>query len=109
LSEFAYLAHTSYSEGFPYFANEFLCQGLPLFGHEEWWDPYGYDILKWTYDPERQDQNLLNLKTLFGKDFNEEYYKMRTHITQTHLDRIDNNWAFLTDRLITMIENLISH
>ena len=30
LSEFAYLAHISYSEGFPYFANEFLCQGLPL-------------------------------------------------------------------------------
>lgn len=106
LSEFAYLAHTSYSEGFPYFANEFLCQGLPLFGHEEWWDPYGYDILKWTYDPTRQGQNLSNLKTLLSDDFKEDYYVMRQKLIQTHLDRPDNNWSFLTDQLVEMVEKL---
>jgi hypothetical protein len=106
LSNFAYLAHTSYSEGFPYFANEFLCQGLPLFGHEEWWEPYGHDILKWTYDPARQDQNLSNLNRLLSDEFKDEYYKMRQELVQTHLDRKDNNWNFLTDKLITMVETL---
>jgi hypothetical protein len=48
LHKYAYLAHVSYSEGFPYFANEFLTQGLPLFGNEVWWEPYGYDCLKWS-------------------------------------------------------------
>jgi hypothetical protein len=107
LSEFAYLAHTSYSEGFPYFANEFLCQGLPLYGHEEWWEPYGNDILKWTYDPSRQSQNLTNLKTLLSDDFKDNYYKMRNELIQTHLDRKDNNWNFLIDKLFIMIENLL--
>jgi hypothetical protein len=107
LSEFAYLAHVSYSEGFPYFANEFLCQGLPLFGHEEWWDPYGHDRLKWTYDPARQDQNLANLKVLLSDGFKGEYYRMRQELIQTHLDRNDNNWGFLTDKLITMIESML--
>lgn len=109
LSEYAYLAHTSYSEGFPYFANEFLCQGLPLYGHEEWWEPYGHDILKWTYDPARQDQNLSNLKTLLSDDFKEEYYKLRNDVIQKHLDRSDNNWSALTDKLIVMIENLLAN
>ena len=109
LSEYAYLAHTSYSEGFPYFANEFLAQGLPLYGHEEWWEPYGHDILKWTYDPERQDQNLSNLKILLSDDFKEPYYKMRNKLIQSHLDRTDNNWSTLTDKLIIMIEDLLAN
>jgi hypothetical protein len=109
LSEYAYLAHTSYSEGFPYFANEFLTQGLPLYGHEEWWEPYGHDILKWTYDPDRQDQNLSNLKILLSNDFKEEYYRMRREVIQTHLDRTDNNWNTFTDKIIVMIEDLLAN
>jgi hypothetical protein len=106
LSEYAYLAHTSYAEGFPYFANEFLTQGLPLYGHEEWWEPYGHDILKWTYDPARQGQNLANLKILLDDEFKEDYYKMRNELVQTHLNRTDNNWNTFTDKIITMIEEL---
>lgn len=107
LNEYAYLAHISYSEGFPYLANEFLCQGLVLYGHEEWWNPYGHDILKWTYDPTRQDQNLANIRQLLSNDFRDAYYKMRKEVVQTHLDRTDNNWGYLTNKLITMIQELM--
>lgn len=107
LNTFAYLAHVSYSEGFPYFANEFLTQGLPLFGHEEWWDPYGYDYLKWSYNPEKQDQNINNLHKLLNNNFTNEYYQMRKGLIQAHLDRKDNDWSYLTDKLIQLIEELI--
>lgn len=107
LSKYTYLAHVSYSEGFPYFANEFLCQGLPLYGHEEWWEPYGYDILKWTYDPARQEDNLRNLKVLLSDDFIEEYHTLRRNVIQSHLDRTDNNWETFTNKLISMIQELL--
>jgi hypothetical protein len=107
LSKYTYLAHTSYSEGFPYFANEFLCQGLPLYGHEEWWEPYGHDILKWTYDPARQEDNLRNLKVLLSDDFIEEYHDLRRNVIQSHLDRTDNNWDTFTNKLISMIQELL--
>jgi len=107
LSKYTYLAHISYSEGFPYFANEFLCQGLPLYGHEEWWEPYGHDILKWTYDPARQEDNLRNLKVLLSDDFIEEYHDLRRNVIQSHLDRTDNNWDTFTNKLISMIQELL--
>jgi hypothetical protein len=106
LNSYAYLAHVSYSEGFPYFANEFLTQGLPLFGHEEWWDPYGYDYLKWSYNPEKQDQNINNLNKLLNDNFANEYYQMRKGLVKAHLDRTDNDWSYLTDKLIKLIEEL---
>jgi hypothetical protein len=108
VGNFAYFAHTSYSEGFPYLANELLCQGLVLFGHEEWWDPYGFDALKWTYNPELQDRNLSHLGMLLSDDFKSEYYKMRRSIVSNHLDRTDNNWNHLTDQLANMVERLLS-
>lgn len=107
LNEYAYLAHVSYSEGFPYFANEFLCQGLVLYGHEEWWDPYGYDALKWTYDPARQEKNLANLRQLLRPDFKDMYYDMRRKVVQTHLDRTDNNWNYLTGKIVSMVQELL--
>jgi hypothetical protein len=107
LNKYAYLAHISYSEGFPYFANEFLCQGLVLYGHEEWWDPYGHDILKWTYDPTRQEKNLANIRRLLSSDFKDMYYQMRKEVVQTHLDRTDNNWNYLTDKIVIMIRELL--
>ena len=107
LPEYAYIAHTSYSEGFPYFVNEFLTQGLILYGHEEWWQPYGYDMLKWTYDPTKQDQNLNNLKKLLNPNFQEEYYKMRNDIVQQHFTRTDNNWNYLTDKLIELVKTIL--
>lgn len=106
LGEYSYFAHTSYSEGFPYLANEFLCQGLPLFGHEEWWDPYGQDLLKWTYNPELQDRNLNNLKTLLDDGFKEQYYMLRRDLTEKHLARKDNEWGYLTDQLSNLINVL---
>jgi len=106
ITNFAYLAHTSYSEGFPYFANEFLTQGVLLYGHEEWWEPYGHNILKWSYDPEKQNQNLVNLKTLLAPGFAGEYHKMRRDILQKHIDRTDNNWEHLTSKLIEMVDKL---
>lgn len=106
LSEYAYFAHTSYSEGFPYLANEFLCQGLILFGHEEWWEPYGYDLLKWSYNPDLQERNLSNLRTLLSNDFKEQYYLMRKDLVQKHLDRKNNDWSFLCGKLFELIDGL---
>jgi hypothetical protein len=108
LSQYAYLAHISYSEGFPYFANEFLCQGLVLYGHEEWWKPAsGYEILRWTYDPARQDQNLANLQKLLSSSFTEQYYAMRNSVVDYHLNRTDNNWDYLTNILVKLVASLV--
>jgi len=107
LNKFAYLAHVSYSEGFPYFANEFLCQGLVLYGHEEWWDPYNHEELAWTYEPARQEKNLANLRKLLSNDFKDQYYKMRNEVVGHHLARKDNDWNHLNKKLIKMVNELL--
>ena len=107
LSKYAYLAHISVSEAFPYFASDLLCQGLVLYGHEEWWHGYGNTDLTWSYDPGRIDENMDKIKKLLSKKFIEEYYDLRKDIWNKHVNRLDNNWDYFTNLIIEEIERNI--
>ena len=100
LSKYAYLAHISVSEAFPYFASDLLCQGLLLFGHEEWWHGYGNSSLTWSYDPNKEEENMAKLKKLMSKEFVEEYHSLRNNVWSQHVNRKDNDWAHFT-KMIT--------
>jgi hypothetical protein len=104
INKFAYLAHTSVSEAFPYFANEFMCQGIMLFGHEEWWNGYGYEDLRWTYNPKLKDRNVARLKRILSDDYKEKYYKMRRDIWNKHVGRKDNTWTYFTKLVCDEVE-----
>jgi hypothetical protein len=106
VKKYTYFAHVSCSEGFPYLANELLCQGILLYGHEEWWEPYGHGILKYTYDPVRNEQNIANLRRLLSDDFLEEYYLLRNDIVSKHLSRKDNDWGYFMNIVYELIDGL---
>lgn len=100
LKHYAYLAHVSVSEGFPYMANEFLCQGLLLYGNEEWWDGYGYQGLRFTYDPARGAHNVESLKVILGDAYKDQYYGVRQDVWNKHINRTDNNWSTFTKAVV---------
>ena len=107
LSKYAYLAHTSVSEAFPYFASDLLCQGLLLFGHEEWWHGYGNSCLTWSYDPKKEEENLAKLKKLLSNDFLNKYGALRDEVWSKHVNRTDNNWDFFTNMVVDEISKYI--
>ena len=104
LSGYAYFAHTSVSEGFPYLANEFMCQGMILYGHEDWWDGQGDQRLRWTYDPSRQTDNEKNLRTLLSKFSDRELRVLRESQQRLHMDRKDNTWDCFGERLWAVLQ-----
>lgn len=105
--KYNYFAHVSLSESGPYLAYELLCQGIVTYGHEEWWDGYGYDILRYTYNPEENDRNISNLKKLLSNDFLEQYYLMRNDILLKYLSRTDNEWNYFNNILTNLIKGLL--
>ena len=107
LSKYAYLGHTSVSEAFPYFASDLLCQGLLLYGHDEWWHGYGNSDLTWSYDPKKEHENATKLKKILSKNFLEEYHILRKSVWEQHMNRVDNNWNYFTDLVIKEIERHI--
>jgi hypothetical protein len=104
LKHYAYLGHISVSEGFPYMANEFLCQGLLLYGHEEWWNGYGYQGLRWTYDPARTAHNVESLKVILGDAYKDQYYHIRQDVWNKHINRTDNTWECFTKAVVEEVE-----
>ena len=107
LDKYAYLGHVSVSEAFPYFASDLLCQGLLLYGHEEWWHGYGNGDITWSYDPKEEEENARKLKKILSKDFVEEYHVLRKKVWEQHMNRIDNNWDYFTNLVVAEIEKHI--
>ncbi len=107
LQKYTYLAHISVSEGFPYFASEFLCQGLILYGHEEWWNGYNRQMLRWSYDPKRAPEMVANLKKLLSSEGMPLYHRLRDDIMKKHLARKDNDWTYFNDIIIKEVERLM--
>lgn len=98
--DYPIFAHVSVSEGFPYLANEFMCDGVLLYGHEEWWDGYGDDRLTWTYDPARQEENASKLRYLFKPSSRADLRDLRKIVRDRHVGRIDNEWSYFTNILV---------
>ena len=109
LNRYTYLGHTSVSEtgGPPYFAAEFLCQGMILYGHEEWWNGYGHPELCWTYDPKRQHHNMNSIKKIMSKEGLQLHKKYQKEVRGRFLDRKDNEWPYYMNLLINEIEKHI--
>lgn len=104
LSEYMLFGHVSVSEGFPYLASEFMCQGMMLYGNEEWWDGYGDNRVTWTYDPARMEENADKLKFLFDPANLEELHAMRVRLWTAHMTRKDNDWSYFTNLIVKEIE-----
>ena len=92
------------SEGFPYLANEILCAGPTLYGHEEWWDGYGDSRITWTYDPRRQEENADKLRFLFDSKNLDEVLTIRQCVREAHMSRMDNNWEHFLGVLVAEVE-----
>jgi len=107
LAKYAYLAHTSVSEAFPYFASDLLCQGILLYGHEEWWHGYGNDCLTWSYDPKKEEENITKLKKILSNQFIGKYHELRQSVWAKHMGRTDNNWDYFTDLIVQEVEKHI--
>lgn len=106
LNEYSYIAHISVSEGFPYLANELMCQGLVLYGHDDWWNGYGNQDLCWSYDPKKQElnkKNLTKLLTLPSKDC----AQLRKQQWDQHMSRTDNNWDYFNNILLNEVKKLL--
>lgn len=95
--------HVSISEGFPYLASEFLCGGMMLFGNEEWWDGQEDTHLTWSYDPLRQKENEQKLCYFFDPKNLDELHERRRMQRNRHVMRIDNDWKYLTDALVSEV------
>ncbi len=106
LREYHVLGHISYNEGFPYFVNEFLTQGMVPFCHEEWWDGYDDSRLLWSYDPELSWRNEENIDFLLDPNFREELLTVRNAIHTAHMSRSDNEWGYFLGELYNEIDKI---
>jgi hypothetical protein len=97
----------SYSESGPINIMEFMYQGLLVLGHEEWWNSYGYDKTLWTYDPSKYQQMQDNVTWLMDPKNLEEMRAMRNHIVNINVNRKDNEWPHLLQKLYTMVDSLL--
>lgn len=107
-----YLTHnifgyTSYSEGFPYIGNEFMCSGMFFFGNEEWWDGYGLPHTTWTYDPTRYEENIENIKWLMNSNNVDEVERLRHELRLRHIENKENNWSYFMTKVISEIKCLL--
>jgi hypothetical protein len=80
-----------------------MCQGLVLYGHEDWWDGQGFQDLRWTYDPETQYANEIRLTKLLTLQ-PEEMRDLRFDQHHRHMERQDNSWSHLTGILLNEVK-----
>ncbi len=98
--KYSMVASCSYSESGPVNMHEFLCQGLMVYGHEEWWDGYGLEQTRWSYDPARRSEMRDNLLYLFDEANFDGLIKHRNRIWRTQMARLDTHWSALLGILI---------
>ncbi len=100
LRRYMIFGHISVSEGFPNLASEFVCQGMILYGHEEWWDGLGDSRLTFTYDPKRTEENAAKIRFLLDKQNLDEVHAIRKRLHDAHVNRTDNNWSHLVELVV---------
>lgn len=106
LDKYMIFAHTSFSEGFPYLLNELFTMGMIPFAHEEWWNGYGNDFTKWSYDPNKIGQNVVNLKFIFDENNLDLLHEKRIELWNKHINRTDNNWDYFVGELVKTIKEM---
>lgn len=106
-STYHMIVSCSYSETGPIHMHECMYQGLLVLGHEEWWNAYGYDKTLWTYDSDRYEEMKENLRWLMDPQNMEEIRQMRNHIININVNRKDNEWPHLLEKLYTMVDRLL--
>lgn len=104
LTNYNITANCSYSETGPVNLIEIMANGQLIFGHEEWWSGCGHEQLRWSYDPQFQERNKSNLAYLFNQSNIHELHQIRNTSVETLLNRNDNNWSVITDKVIEIIK-----
>ena len=107
VKKYSIFAHTSFCEGFPYLLNELFTAGEIPFANEDWWLGYGEEKTRWSYDPNRQEQNAENLKFLFDKNNIDTVNKMRHDLHKKHMEREDNNWDYFLKQFIEEVKKAL--